>query len=331
MGRVAPAVVPAARDHTGFSPDRKGSRPPRAIYSPLVRAGRRRRLGRPRADRACSRLPDAVWRRRTGARGAARALPRRAGGDRDPRSRRACRRRSPAWKISDASPRQRTGRSPSPPAVVCRFTRRCFGALAAAVRDADVVVADSSAWAHHDRRPRAAGAGLLLPQPGAISLRRPRLPRTGEGAAGRETGARGTLRRVPRARTGGRRRGSTATSPIRGTWPRASAASTAARRASSTHRSTSTGSRGDPVAEPEPWFLVVSRLVPHKRVDLAIDACARAGVPLKVIGEGRSQEELERRAGPTVEFLGSVTDAAAGRSSPAVPGADPARPPRTSG
>lgn len=65
---------------------------------------------------------------------------------------------------------------------------------------------------------------------------------------------------------------------------------------------------GAPVPYPEPWYLVVSRLVPHKRVDLAVDACTRYGIPLKVIGGGRSAERLQRRAGPTVEFLGQLSD-----------------------
>ncbi len=62
------------------------------------------------------------------------------------------------------------------------------------------------------------------------------------------------------------------------------------------------------VPDPAPWFLVVSRLVPHKRVDLAVDACTRAGLPLKVIGEGRSLASLKARAGPTVTFLGRLDD-----------------------
>ncbi|MDP9469825.1 MAG: glycosyltransferase [Chloroflexota bacterium] len=62
------------------------------------------------------------------------------------------------------------------------------------------------------------------------------------------------------------------------------------------------------VLEPEPWFLVVSRLVPHKRVDLAVDACTRAGIALKVIGDGRSLASLQARAGPTVTFLGRLDD-----------------------
>jgi glycosyltransferase involved in cell wall biosynthesis len=50
--------------------------------------------------------------------------------------------------------------------------------------------------------------------------------------------------------------------------------------------------------------------VPHKRVDLAIAACARVGMPLKIVGEGRSGEALRRLAGPEVEFLGRLDDVA---------------------
>lgn len=60
--------------------------------------------------------------------------------------------------------------------------------------------------------------------------------------------------------------------------------------------------------QPEDWFLIVSRLVPHKRVDLAVRACTRYGIPLKVVGTGRSERELRDMAGPTIEFLGRVDD-----------------------
>jgi glycosyltransferase involved in cell wall biosynthesis len=66
----------------------------------------------------------------------------------------------------------------------------------------------------------------------------------------------------------------------------------------------------DSAPEPQEWFLVLSRLVPHKRVDIAVQACTRSGVPLKVIGDGRAAEVLQRMAGPTVEFLGALDDAA---------------------
>ncbi len=60
----------------------------------------------------------------------------------------------------------------------------------------------------------------------------------------------------------------------------------------------------------EEFFLVVSRLVPHKRVDLAVRTCSEAGIPLKVVGDGRARVGLERLAGPTVELLGGLEDAA---------------------
>ncbi|MCX6551235.1 MAG: glycosyltransferase [Acidobacteria bacterium] len=54
--------------------------------------------------------------------------------------------------------------------------------------------------------------------------------------------------------------------------------------------------------------LVVSALVPYKRIDLAIEACAAAHVPLSVIGDGPELARLERMAGADVTFLGWVSD-----------------------
>ncbi|TMC21316.1 MAG: glycosyltransferase family 4 protein [Chloroflexi bacterium] len=64
----------------------------------------------------------------------------------------------------------------------------------------------------------------------------------------------------------------------------------------------------DPTTEPEDYFLVLSRLVPYKRIDLAIEACNRLQLPLVVIGSGRDQERLKRLAGPTIRFLGRLSD-----------------------
>ena len=61
-------------------------------------------------------------------------------------------------------------------------------------------------------------------------------------------------------------------------------------------------------AVPEPYALVVSALVPYKRVDLAIGACRLAGVRLKIAGDGPERAELERQAGSHVEFLGYRAD-----------------------
>jgi glycosyltransferase involved in cell wall biosynthesis len=58
----------------------------------------------------------------------------------------------------------------------------------------------------------------------------------------------------------------------------------------------------------EPYFLVVSRLVLYKRVDLAVKACTELGLPLIVIGTGSEESALRRIAGPSVLFLGNVSD-----------------------
>jgi glycosyltransferase involved in cell wall biosynthesis len=59
---------------------------------------------------------------------------------------------------------------------------------------------------------------------------------------------------------------------------------------------------------PERYALIVSALVPYKRIEIAIDACRRAGVPLKIVGSGPDRPHLERLSGSDVEFLGRLTD-----------------------
>lgn len=56
------------------------------------------------------------------------------------------------------------------------------------------------------------------------------------------------------------------------------------------------------------YYLVVSRLVPYKRVDLAVQAFNRLGLPLRIIGDGRDRTRLEAMAEPNVQFLGYVDD-----------------------
>lgn len=63
-----------------------------------------------------------------------------------------------------------------------------------------------------------------------------------------------------------------------------------------------------PQEDVEDYFLVVSRLIPYKRIDLAVQAATRLNLPLKVGGRGRDLERLKAIAGPTVEFLGYVPD-----------------------
>jgi glycosyltransferase involved in cell wall biosynthesis len=55
-------------------------------------------------------------------------------------------------------------------------------------------------------------------------------------------------------------------------------------------------------------YLVLSALVPYKRVDLAIAAANRLSLPLLVIGDGPERARLEAAAGPSVSFAGWVDD-----------------------
>ncbi len=55
-------------------------------------------------------------------------------------------------------------------------------------------------------------------------------------------------------------------------------------------------------------LLVVSRLLPYKRVDLVVEAATRAGIGLDVVGVGPALDDLRRRAGPTVHFHGRLPD-----------------------
>lgn len=63
-----------------------------------------------------------------------------------------------------------------------------------------------------------------------------------------------------------------------------------------------------PLADPENFYLIVSRLRPYKRVDLAIRAFNKLGIPLKIIGTGEQEAELKAMAKPNIEFLGQISD-----------------------
>jgi glycosyltransferase involved in cell wall biosynthesis len=59
---------------------------------------------------------------------------------------------------------------------------------------------------------------------------------------------------------------------------------------------------------PGQHFLIVSALVPYKRIDLAIEACRRVGARLRIVGDGPDRERLEQLAGEHVEFAGRLSD-----------------------
>ncbi|MBV9604682.1 MAG: glycosyltransferase [Solirubrobacterales bacterium] len=60
--------------------------------------------------------------------------------------------------------------------------------------------------------------------------------------------------------------------------------------------------------EPDDYFLAVTELVPHKRIDLAAQAASEAGQRLKVVGGGPELPRLREKYRKRVEFLGRVED-----------------------
>ncbi|MBI4039314.1 glycosyltransferase [Candidatus Daviesbacteria bacterium] len=62
------------------------------------------------------------------------------------------------------------------------------------------------------------------------------------------------------------------------------------------------------ILHPSSFFLVVSRLSAYKNIDVAIEACNRLKLPLKIIGTGREEARLKKIAGSTIEFLGFVDE-----------------------
>ncbi|MEK6650188.1 MAG: glycosyltransferase [Bacteroidota bacterium] len=60
--------------------------------------------------------------------------------------------------------------------------------------------------------------------------------------------------------------------------------------------------------EPREYFLMVTAMVPYKRVDLAVEAFNRSGKKLLIVGKGPDLERLRAIAHPNVEFLGWRSD-----------------------
>jgi glycosyltransferase involved in cell wall biosynthesis len=61
-------------------------------------------------------------------------------------------------------------------------------------------------------------------------------------------------------------------------------------------------------ADPGEEYVVLTELMPHKRVDVAVRAFTRLRLPLTVIGDGPDARRLRRLAGPTVRFTGRIPD-----------------------
>ena len=60
---------------------------------------------------------------------------------------------------------------------------------------------------------------------------------------------------------------------------------------------------------PGDFFLIVSRLTPNKRLDLAIAAFNRLGLPLVIVGAGSEEKKLKQLAKSNIKFVGNLTDA----------------------
>ena len=56
------------------------------------------------------------------------------------------------------------------------------------------------------------------------------------------------------------------------------------------------------------YFLLTGRILPYKRIDLAVAAFNHLGWPLKIIGEGPERKKLKRQAKKNIEFVGQVSD-----------------------
>jgi len=56
------------------------------------------------------------------------------------------------------------------------------------------------------------------------------------------------------------------------------------------------------------YDLIVSALVPYKKIELAIRAYNRLGFPLKIVGAGTEHKRLRKMAGASIEFLGRLDD-----------------------
>jgi glycosyltransferase involved in cell wall biosynthesis len=63
------------------------------------------------------------------------------------------------------------------------------------------------------------------------------------------------------------------------------------------------------IGAPEDFFLVVTEVVRHKRVEIALEAARRARQPIKIVGDGPDLRHLSQAYGSTAEFLGRVSDA----------------------
>ena len=68
--------------------------------------------------------------------------------------------------------------------------------------------------------------------------------------------------------------------------------------------------RFTPAERREDFYLVVSRLVPYKRVTAIAEAFTRLGRPLVIVGDGPETDAVRKASGPNVTLVGELDDAA---------------------
>ncbi len=60
--------------------------------------------------------------------------------------------------------------------------------------------------------------------------------------------------------------------------------------------------------EPEDFYMILSRLIPYKKIDIAIQACNNLKKKLIILGAGPLEKKLKKLAGPTIKFTGRLND-----------------------
>lgn len=65
----------------------------------------------------------------------------------------------------------------------------------------------------------------------------------------------------------------------------------------------------DPKSKRENFYLIVGRLIPYKKADLAVRTFNKLGLPLVVVGSGSEEARLKKMAKPNIKFVGELTDA----------------------
>jgi len=66
--------------------------------------------------------------------------------------------------------------------------------------------------------------------------------------------------------------------------------------------------RFHPVNQRGNYYITISRLVPHKRIDVIVEAFSKLNLPLVVVGDGHELSHLQWLAKPNIRFLGYESD-----------------------